>query len=709
GTEFDYTITVTNNGPSTAAMVSVTDTLPPSQTLAAVPDLSGAPGFVCTPDAVGSGGVITCTAPALAPDKKPDGTPHPAGTAVIRFRVRQDALTPQPTPVTYKNCVTAGSMSFDPDPANNTNYCDTVNVIFRADLATAKTDTPDPVIAGRELTYTITAVNNGQSAALNMMVSDPLPAGTVFVSASAPGSSALITPAAGANGIVKATWAGLTAPGVTRTVTIVVRVCSEVACNTTLTNTATASSETTDPKPSDNAATTTTLVQAQADLAISKTGAPNPVAPGQQVTCTLSFSNRGPSGSVGTVVTDVLPVGFRVVGTPTSTVPGTTFAITTANDVTTVKATLGVLGAASQCATTTPTSGTISIVALVPDKHPISTVINTASIATANCLADPDLSNNTATFSTSVNRTQDQGFPFPASDEASDQKGGSVLIYPIYTSSASNPAIENTLINLTNTSDQDQVCVHLFIIDGDTCSAADVNVCLTANQTVSFQAADFDPGTTGYLVAVAVDCLTGLPKSFNCLVGDSYVKFASGHAANLAAVSVSALVYDPAGTDQTTNKADLKFDGVHYNRLPRVVAMDSIVSRAEGNSTMLILNRPGGDLNRSAPGLGAIFGYLYNDTEDAFSFTANQAKCQARVLLSNSFPRIFGGFTNAISAGRSGWIKLWLDDDAPVIGSMITFNPNSGSQTSYSQGHNLHTLTLNDKAVLTVPVARPSC
>jgi hypothetical protein len=79
------------------------------------------------------------------------------------------------------------------------------------------------------------------------------------------------------------------------------------------------------------------------------------------------------------------------------------------------------------------------------------------------------------------------------------------------------------------------IAVHLFFVDGATCSIADAIICLTKNQTTSFLATDLDPGTTGYLVAVASDPTTGCPVNFNFLVGDAYIKLTSGHQANLGA------------------------------------------------------------------------------------------------------------------------------------------------------------------------------
>ena len=99
----------------------------------------------------------------------------------------------------------------------------------------------------------------------------------------------------------------------------------------------------------------------------------------------------------------------------------------------------------------------------------------------------------------------DPGLPFSVSAQISDQKAGSVLIYNVYTSSPTAPATENTSINITNTSSSRPAFVHLFFIDGTSCGPADNILCLTPNQTASFRASDFDPGTQGYIVAVAID------------------------------------------------------------------------------------------------------------------------------------------------------------------------------------------------------------
>src|SRR4030095_15141698 len=111
-----------------------------------------------------------------------------------------------------------------------------------------------------------------------------------------------------------------------------------------------------------------------------------------------------------------------------------------------------------------------------------------------------------------------------------DQKAGSLLFFNIYTSSTTNPASQNTSITITNTSDSQAAFVHIYFIDGTSCSVADRFFCLTRLQTLTFYADEQDPGITGYIVAYAVDGIEGSPRRFNYLVGVEYVKFATGHA-----------------------------------------------------------------------------------------------------------------------------------------------------------------------------------
>jgi hypothetical protein len=304
----------------------------------------------------------------------------------------------------------------------------------------------------------------------------------------------------------------------------------------------------------------------------------------------------------------------------------------------------------------------------------------------------------------------DPGLVYPPTSEVSDQKAGSILIYNTYTSSASAPAQENTRINLTNTSSTSAAFVHIFFVEGQSCSVADSFICLTANQTASLTTSDADPGTRGYIVAIAVDGVIGCPFSFNFLIGDEYVKYASGHAANLGAEAIAALY---AGVmpecDGNSVAATILFNGVQglgYNRLPRVLADDSIPSRLDGNDTKIIVNRIAGNLATGAASLGTLFAVIYDDAENTFSTTFS-GNCHLEFSIgAGNLPRVVGGWNALLPAGHTAWMKFWSTADIGILGAAINFNAGT---SGFNGGHNLHKLTLSATNNYVMPVFPPAC
>src|SRR5262249_591084 len=158
----------------------------------------------------------------------------------------------------------------------------------------------------------------------------------------------------------------------------------------------------------------------------------------------------------------------------------------------------------------------------------------------------------------------------------------------------------------------------------------------------------------------------GLPAQFNYLIGDEYVKYDSGHAANLGAIAFAKLNgANVVSTDGVL--AALFFDGLNlagsYNRAPRVVALDNLQSPADGNDTLVMRKGGGGNLGAGAATLGAFFGILYDDAETSYSFTFSSNTCQFRSSISNSFPRTAPRVETVIPAGRSGWMKFYSQSD----------------------------------------------
>ena len=308
----------------------------------------------------------------------------------------------------------------------------------------------------------------------------------------------------------------------------------------------------------------------------------------------------------------------------------------------------------------------------------------------------------------------DPGLPYPATSEASDQKAGSILFYNTYTSGATSGNTQNTRINITNSNSAigANAFVHLFFV-AEGCSIADSYICLTPNQTASFLASDVDPGISGYLVAVSVNGITGCPINFNYLIGDEYVKFTSGHAANLGAVAISAIATAPVACDANSVTSLIQFDGVNYNQVPAVLALDNVGSRADGNDTLVIINRAGGNLGIGGFTLSTIFGLLYDDAENVLSFSVS-GSCQLRNSLSNNFPRTAPRFETFIPAGRTGWVKFFQQTGVTgILGAAINLNANAGASAgAFNGGHNLHHLTLagfNNTNGYIVPIFPPSC
>ncbi len=311
-----------------------------------------------------------------------------------------------------------------------------------------------------------------------------------------------------------------------------------------------------------------------------------------------------------------------------------------------------------------------------------------------------------------------------AASQIGDQKKGSALIYNLYSSNPSAGNANNSRISVTNTNSVAPAFVHVFFVDGGSCSVADAYLCLTPNQTTSFLTSDIDPGIAGYIIAIATD-EDGLPVRFDWLIGDAYIKLESGHAANLGAEAVTVPVSErpfvnAPGTNQSV--VDLVFDGNRYSRLPRVLAADNIPSRADNNDTLLVINRIGGDLTTSAGAIGNLFGVLYDDGENGFSWTAEVSVCQLRTSITNNFPRVTPRVEVVIPAGRAGWMKLYTvsavdqtpvggsADSRAILGAMLTRNPNAGaSANAFNGGHNLHKLTLNPITVVRIPVFPPNC
>ena len=425
--------------------------------------------------------------------------------------------------------------------------------------------------------------------------------------------------------------------------------------------------------------------------------------PGNLLTGTFSASNNGNVSQSVTGSVNMPLAGTNIPGIA----PGTPLLVALPGSCTASIGTCTVVsGRLITYSATLPVGSTVNISYQVQVQDGVPPGIPMTVTTTASFNGGPTLS--TGTTVTTNCTAVGPGIEFPARSEVSDQKPGSVLFYPIYTSAVGQNN-QNSRLAITNIHPNLTAFVHLFFV-ADNCAVSDAFVCLTPNQTTVFLASDLDPGTTGHLVAVAVDGRTGCPTNFNYLIGDEYVKFSSGHAANLAAEGISAIAGGLPACDANSVTASLRFDGISYNLLPTTLAVDNVPSRADGNDTMLVLNAIGGDLRTGPNTLGSVFGVLYDDAEAVFSFTITAGACQFHSSINNNTVRTTPRFDQVIPAGRVGWIRMFHRFGAPILGAVINFNPNVASSSSaFNQGHNLHKLTLTNTGVYIIPIFPPTC
>lgn len=238
GSNITYTVTASNAGPSNAANVALTDVLPANTTFVSATQTSG-PAFICTTPAVGAPGTITCTAATFAS----------GATAVFSFVVN---LAPAATG-TVDNTASITSTTPDPTPANSSGGSSAAIGAGPTDVSITKTASAAGYVAGGDATFTLTVRNNGPGNAAGTTVTDVLPAGMTFVSA---------TPSQGTcTGTTTVVCTlGALAPAATATITLVVRVPQTVG---PVSNTATVAIANAETAPANNTSTATINVVAE--------------------------------------------------------------------------------------------------------------------------------------------------------------------------------------------------------------------------------------------------------------------------------------------------------------------------------------------------------------------------------------------------------------------------------------------------------------
>lgn len=306
GTDFTYTLGVTNVGGTEATNVVLVDNLP-----ATVVFVSASPE--CAHDGAATGGTVTCDLGSLAA----------SGNNSVMITV-----TAPNADTSLTNSASVSADQPDQTPADNTatetTLVQTTDMVTpnEADLSIVKTDSPDPVAVGQTLTYTLTVNNAGPDTATGVTVTDNLSPLVVFVSASAGCSH----DGAATGGTVSCDVADLTV-GASAQITITVTAQTSGAAD----DFAAVSAEQTDVDTGDNTTTERTTIGVPpgttpaADLVLMKSASPNPVAVGGLLTYSLTVTNDGPDPATGVLLSDFLPATVECVNasSPDTPVGGT--------------------------------------------------------------------------------------------------------------------------------------------------------------------------------------------------------------------------------------------------------------------------------------------------------------------------------------------------------------------------------------------------
>ncbi|GIP23952.1 DUF11 domain-containing protein [Paenibacillus sp. J22TS3] len=289
GDTLGYTLTVTNTG-NLAASVTLSDNIPAgSQFIENSVLVNGIPTPGANPAAGVSVGII-----------------QPGASGILAF---QTVVISLPSPQFLSDQASA-QFSFQP-PDGRTLTGNAVSPVLSIpvsspDVSIVKGVTSTTAVVGDVLTYTIALTNNGISQVANVVVSDPIPAGSVFIEGSVTVGGAA---RAGVSPVLGIPISSIAA-GATVLVTFQVRVTS-LPGNYILANQA-AASFTSGAFSGSSVSNTVTVQIYQPILTAAKTSSISNATVGDLVTYKIVVSNTG-NIAASTVVSDPIPTGSTLV------------------------------------------------------------------------------------------------------------------------------------------------------------------------------------------------------------------------------------------------------------------------------------------------------------------------------------------------------------------------------------------------------------
>lgn len=281
-----YTQVITNNGPSDATNIVVTESVPTGSTFGSV--TSKPAGWNCTAPV---GGTFTCGGPSLAA----------GGSGTFIFAVTNG------TTGKLTQTATVSSDSLELSATNNTAVATTTIASgTQSDMQAVVSNGSSTVSAGNNVSFTIAVTNLGPAIAANVSVTIPIPPNTSYQTLAFAGAWTCPTPPVGSTGSITCTISSMAANATTN-FGLTVQVDGSAAPNTVVGETAsvTLAIPANDPDLTNNSSTATSRVTnpTNADLSVTLAATPTSVKTGNSFTLTAVVANSGPASSTNTVFT----------------------------------------------------------------------------------------------------------------------------------------------------------------------------------------------------------------------------------------------------------------------------------------------------------------------------------------------------------------------------------------------------------------------
>ncbi|WP_338845225.1 SdrD B-like domain-containing protein [Massilia sp. W12] len=300
-----YTLTVTNAGPGAVDGVIVNDPIPAYVTGSTTVSASKTGGTTAAGFNCSTGATVVCT--------QNSGSMAVGETAIFTIAVNRplyDSLS-QPGGVYTNTASVISSNIGDPDRSNNSSAV-TVQIDPVADITVQSAATPNPTLAGTNVTWILTVNNNGPSSAANVNLSQVFTSnGGTMTFISATPSSGSCSPFNSGSQTLNCALGSL-ANGATATVTVVTRpdyMASPPNPRTITSDTSVSTSTQESNNANNTAQTVLTVNPAALDILVNNTDNPDPLGfvpasanpqfPDNVVTYRNIITNRGPSVASG--------------------------------------------------------------------------------------------------------------------------------------------------------------------------------------------------------------------------------------------------------------------------------------------------------------------------------------------------------------------------------------------------------------------------